>query len=104
MYVGKRFSVHLMEQKTIPEGNMKDNTFVIAPDKVSIFNGLFLCNSYFEISVSDSKTSCELSFFFSNVFPLEPRVQTLKVWPQTVQKSTFEIGLRKSLTTKKHVC
>ena len=41
MYVGKRFSVHLMEQKTIPEGNMKDNTFVIAPDKVSIFNGLF---------------------------------------------------------------
>jgi len=30
---GNHFSVHLMEQKKITDSNMKDNTFVIAPDK-----------------------------------------------------------------------
>ena len=35
--IGNHFSVHLMEQKKITDSNMKDNTFVIAPDKVSMY-------------------------------------------------------------------
>ena len=35
--IGNHFSVHLMEQKKITDSNTKDNTFVIAPDKVSMY-------------------------------------------------------------------